>query len=85
MCLCIINVDVHTAFYIKIGIFIGNSLLHLIQASHMPALPFIKGQSLDPAASNSISQPFRHTSATRSRLSELPNMKHLLVKTTSTC
>lgn len=84
MCLCIINVDVRTAFYIKIGIFIGNSLLHLFRAPHMPALPFVKGQSPDPAASNPIIL-FRHTSTIRSRLSELPNMKHLLVKTTSTC
>ena len=85
LCLCIVNVDVHTAFYTRIGIFIRNNLLYLFQAPRMPALPFVKGQSLDPAASNPISQPFRHTSAIGSRLSELPNMKHLFVKTTTTC
>lgn len=84
MCLCIINVNVHTAFYIQIGIFIRKNLLYLFRAPLMPALPFVKGPSLDPAASNPISQPFRSTSAIGSRLLDIPRMKHLLVKTTST-
>lgn len=78
-CLCFINIC--TAFYMQICILI-RKILCLFQAPDIPALPFTKGQSLDPTASNPIRQLFRHTSEIVSRLSDIHNMKHVLVKIT---
>lgn len=61
-------------FYIQILIFI-RKILCQFQAPDIPALPFTKGQSLDPTASNPIRQLFRHASEIVSRFPNIHNMK----------
>lgn len=78
---CSSFINVHTAFDMQICIFI-RKILCLFQAPDTPELPFTKGQSLGPTASNPIRQLFRHTSETVSRLLDIHNMKCLLVKMT---
>lgn len=53
-----------------------------VSGTNIPALPFTKGQSLDPSASDPIRQLYRHTSETVSRLSDVHNMKHHFAKIT---